>query len=71
MLKSNHRIALTGTPIENHLSDLWSIFDFLCPGLLGSLKQFQTFVKSFNSCEDNSKHIYAPLRKLVSLKIFK
>ena len=37
-LKTDARIALTGTPVENNLSDLWSIFDFLNPGLLGSVK---------------------------------
>ena len=35
-LKATARIALTGTPVENHLGDLWSIFDFINPGLLGS-----------------------------------
>ena len=45
MLKSRHRIALTGTPVENRLSDLWSLYDFLCPGLLGSAKEFERFVK--------------------------
>ena len=39
-LKAEARIALTGTPIENRLGDLWSIFDFSIPGLLGSAKQF-------------------------------
>ncbi|KFI96111.1 DEAD/DEAH box helicase [Bifidobacterium stellenboschense] len=37
---AEHRFALTGTPIENRLSELWSIFDFLMPGLLGSYKRF-------------------------------
>ncbi len=40
-LISKCRIALTGTPIENHLGELWSIFQFLNPGLLGSLASFQ------------------------------
>ena len=40
-LDAEHRLALTGTPIENRLSDLWAIFDFLAPGFLGSLGQFQ------------------------------
>ncbi len=40
-LNSQCRIALTGTPIENHLGELWSIFRFLNPGLLGSLASFQ------------------------------
>ncbi len=38
---ADHRFALTGTPIENRLSELWSIFDFLMPGLLGSYTQFR------------------------------
>jgi non-specific serine/threonine protein kinase len=44
-LKSNYRIAMTGTPIENRLVDLWSIFDFLNKGLLGSRKEFTNFSK--------------------------
>jgi SNF2 family DNA or RNA helicase len=40
-LKARHRIALTGTPVENRLSELWSIMDFLNPGYLGSASEFQ------------------------------
>ena len=40
-LASERRLALTGTPIENRLSELWSIFDFVSPGLLGQLKTFE------------------------------
>lgn len=40
-LQANHRFALTGTPMENRLSELWSIFDFLMPGLLGSYMRFR------------------------------
>ncbi|GIX42624.1 MAG: hypothetical protein KatS3mg129_2357 [Leptospiraceae bacterium] len=39
-LKANCRIALSGTPVENRLSEYWSIFDFVNPGYLGSLNQF-------------------------------
>jgi SNF2 family DNA or RNA helicase len=39
-LKGQHRIALTGTPVENRLTELWSIFDFINPGYLGSLHDF-------------------------------
>ncbi len=61
-LKARGRIVLTGTPIENNLRDLWSIFDFLNPGLLGSSKAFANFVKSLAT----QPHVsYAPLRKLV------
>lgn len=61
-LQAHTRIALTGTPIENTLGDLWSLFDFLNPGLLGSSSQFNAFTKSLRK---NSEH-YGPLRKLVS-----
>ncbi|HZI51709.1 MAG TPA: DEAD/DEAH box helicase, partial [Terriglobia bacterium] len=61
-LKAKARIALTGTPVENRLGDLWSIFDFLNPGLLGSAKQFTTFVKRLAERQHNP---YAPLRDLV------
>jgi SNF2 family DNA or RNA helicase len=40
-LTAKHRLALTGTPIENNLTELWSIFDFLMPGFLGSHKSFR------------------------------
>lgn len=45
-LKSSHRLALTGTPIENRLGDLWSLYDFLCPGLLGTVSEFKKFILS-------------------------
>ena len=44
-LKADARIALTGTPVENHLGDLWSIFDFINPGLLGTARQFSSYAK--------------------------
>lgn len=40
-LRSERRLALTGTPIENRLSEIWSIFDFVSPGLLGDLRSFE------------------------------
>ena len=40
-LRAEHRLCLTGTPMENHLGELWSLFDFVQPGLLGPEKQFQ------------------------------
>ena len=57
------RIVLTGTPVENQLGDLWSLFDFCCPGLLGSAKQFKDFVKRLNKQQD--AHAYGALRRLV------
>lgn len=61
-LKAEMRIALTGTPIENRLGDLWSIFDFINPGLLGSSKEFSAFVKRL---ADRPHNPYGPLRELV------
>ena len=61
-LRADVRLALTGTPIENRLGDLWSIFDFINPGLLGSSKQFSAFVKGLGESPRNS---YGPLRELV------
>ena len=61
-LKGHAKIALTGTPIENRLGDLWSLYDYICPGLLGSSTRFKQFLKS---AEGNGKDAYAPLRQLV------
>jgi superfamily II DNA or RNA helicase len=41
LLKGEHRLALSGTPIENHVGELWSLFDFLNPGLLGTARAFK------------------------------
>jgi non-specific serine/threonine protein kinase len=61
-LKARARLALTGTPVENRLADLWSIFDFINPGLLGSSKEFTKFAKRLAEGEHAS---YGPLRELV------
>ena len=60
-LKAGARIALTGTPVENRLGDLWSIVDFVNPGLLGAARAFTAFAKRM----DASPQGYAPLRRLV------
>jgi superfamily II DNA or RNA helicase len=60
-LKAGSRLALTGTPIENRLGDLWSLFDFVNPGLLGGAKPFANFAKRLA----DSPGGYAPLRRLV------
>ena len=61
-LKGRARLALTGTPVENRLGDLWSLFDFLSPGLLGSAARFKSFV---NTLEGGEHPNYAPIRRLV------
>jgi non-specific serine/threonine protein kinase len=61
-LAAENRIVMTGTPVENRLSDLWSLFDFLNPGLLGTPKEFSSFTKGLADNPDG----YASLRKVVS-----
>ena len=61
-LKADNRIIMTGTPIENRLSDLWSLFDFLNPGLLGNTKEFSDFTKEL---KDNPAG-YIKLKKIIS-----
>lgn len=60
--RSNCRLALTGTPIENQLGDLWSLFDFCCPGLLGTSGEFKRFLTRVDA---KSTEPYAALRRLV------
>ena len=60
-LPATNRIILTGTPVENRLSDLWSLFDFLNPGLLGNLKEFKAFTKTLT--EDTTG--YGRLRTVI------
>ncbi|GAU75569.1 DEAD/DEAH box helicase [Fusibacter sp. 3D3] len=60
-IPSKMRIAMTGTPIENKLGDLWSLFDFLNQGLLGTTKEFTNFTKEL---ADNMTG-YAKLRKMI------
>ncbi|URZ00286.1 DEAD/DEAH box helicase [Clostridium felsineum] len=61
-IKAKTRIAMTGTPIENRLSDLWSLFDFLDPGLLGNVKEFKNYIKEISE----NKADYIKLRNIVS-----
>ncbi|MEX0744961.1 MAG: DEAD/DEAH box helicase, partial [Phycisphaeraceae bacterium] len=46
VLRARHRLALTGTPVENHLGDLWSIFEFLNAGMLGASARFNDLVRA-------------------------
>ena len=59
-LRAQGRLALTGTPVENRLGDLWSLFDYLQPGLLGGAKEFSRYAKSLSEGAG-----YGPLRALV------
>ncbi|MBD5559421.1 MAG: DEAD/DEAH box helicase [Clostridia bacterium] len=61
-MKSRHRIALTGTPIENDLVNLWALFDFLNHGLLGSMTEFRTYSKNLAAHPEG----YAKLKNLIA-----
>jgi len=61
-LKSVNRIVMTGTPVENRLSDLWSLFDFINPGLLGSAQEFGKFSKMLANVPEG----YGRLRNVIS-----
>ncbi|KAL9678205.1 hypothetical protein QQ045_016044 [Rhodiola kirilowii] len=53
-LKAQHRLVLSGTPIQNNVLDLWSLFDFLMPGFLGTERQFQaTYGKPLVAARDS------------------
>jgi SNF2 family DNA or RNA helicase len=64
-LEATHRLALTGTPVENRLMDLWSVFNFLNPGYLGTVTQFRkTYELPIQ--RDNSVSQSATLKKLIA-----
>ncbi len=61
-LRARARIALSGTPVENRLGDLWSLYDFLNPGLLGTAPEFSRCVKRLQGAEPPD---FTPLRRLI------
>lgn len=66
-LKADFRIACTGTPVENSLSDLWCLFDFVQPGLLGALEEFGKTYRRPIECEtDEQRDALASLQAAIS-----
>ncbi|MDQ1832697.1 DEAD/DEAH box helicase [Massilia scottii] len=63
LLRARHRLCLTGTPLQNHLGELWSQFHFLLPGLLGDEKQFNSdFRKSIERDGDTRRNAFLTRR---------
>jgi SNF2 family DNA or RNA helicase len=65
LLQAKRKVILTGTPIQNHLSELWNLFQFINPGLLGSAEQFgHKFIEPIEGNHDKERQ--SQLRRLIS-----
>ncbi len=65
VLGASHRLALTGTPIENHLGELWSLFEFLEPGLLGTASGWKKFVATEKQNSESLQLLSRALRPVI------
>ena len=67
-LNAVRRVALTGTPVENSMQELWSLFDFLTPGLLGSSREFAAMLRESGARYESVRRLVRPfmLRRLKS-----
>ena len=59
LLQAEHRLVMTGTPIENHLGELWSLFEFLNPGMLGAASLFQNTAKNARAVDEATRSVMA------------
>lgn len=65
LLRADHRLAMTGTPIENHLGELWSLFEFLNPGMLGGSTNFATLTNQKKSNEEEREQTIKALASAI------
>lgn len=65
LLRADHRLAMTGTPIENHLGELWSLFEFLNPGMLGQSTNFARLTNQKKNNEDDRAETLNSLSKAI------
>jgi len=63
LLRGKHRLAMSGTPIENHLGELWSIFEFLNPGMLGSSSAFKGLTSASAGQDEEARSALAKALK--------
>lgn len=68
-LSTLHRIAMTGTPVENRLSELWSIFQFLNPGYLGTASSFRQRYTGLGPSEENAASLREPSSFGISIHV--
>jgi superfamily II DNA or RNA helicase len=59
LLSASHRLVLSGTPVQNHLGDLWSLFEFLNPGMLGAVSAFSAATISGNGADAEGRGLLA------------
>nr|MCU0687682.1 DEAD/DEAH box helicase [Polyangiaceae bacterium] len=68
LVRADHRLALTGTPVENHLGELWSLFEFLNPGMLGRASAFRGLVKDARVLDEGARPLVRSLLRPVLLR---
>ena len=65
MIQAAHRLILTGTPIENSLDELWSLFDFLMPGFLSTYDRFvEKYIRVTGRAADKESRVSAQRKSL-------
>src|SRR5690606_12331250 len=57
LVQADHRLALSGTPVENHIGELWSLFEFLNPGMLGAAAVFTTAQGGARTLDEDARAI--------------